>query len=77
MGPGEQGDGELGPGQHPGDAGADEDDGEEVGEDVDGLIVPVGEAGDATEDVHGGPVVRIDILVKPATKVHQTLLHCK
>ena len=78
VGPGQPGDGELGPRQHPGDAGADEDDREEVGEDVDGLIVPVGQAGDATQDVHGGTVVRVDILVKPATKVHcQTLLHCE
>ena len=40
-----------------------------MGEDVDGLVVPVGEAADASEYVHGGTVVRVHILIKPETIV--------
>ena len=63
--PGQPRDGEGGPGQHPGAPQRDEDHREGVGEDVDGLVVPVGEAGDAAHDVEGRPVVGPDVLVEP------------
>ena len=70
VGPGQPGDGDGAPGQHPGDHPADEDGGEGVGEDVDGLVVPVGQAGDAAQGVQGRPVVRVDILVEPQVLGH-------
>ena len=39
----------------------DDDDGDEVGEDVDGLVVPVQQAGHAAHRVQGGTVVGVDI----------------
>ena len=50
-----------GPGQHPGDDGAYEEHGQEVGQDVDGLVVPVGQAVDAPEHIQGRTVVVVDI----------------
>ena len=44
-----------------------------MGEDVDGLVVPVGQAGDAAQGVEGGPVVRVDILVEPQVSRHVTV----
>ena len=41
-----------------------------MGEDVDGLVVPVGQAGDAAQGVQGRPVVRVDILVEPQVLGH-------
>ena len=41
-----------------------------MGEDVDGLVVPVGQAGDAAQGVQGRPVVRVDILVEPQVARH-------
>ena len=41
-----------------------------MGEDVDGLVVPVGEAGDAAHEVELWAVVRVDILVKPEMVRH-------
>ena len=65
VGPGQPRDGEGGPGQHPGDGRQDEDGREGVSDDVDGLVVPVGQAGDAAHDVEGRPVVGPDVLVEP------------
>ena len=41
-----------------------------MGEDVDGLVVPVGQTGDAAHGVEGRPVVRVDILVEPQVAGH-------
>ena len=51
VGPGQPGDRDGAPGQHPGDHAPYEYSREGVGEDVDGLVVPVGEAGDAAQGV--------------------------
>ena len=49
--PGQPRDGEAAPRQHPGAPHGDEDDRQGVRQDVDGLVVPVGQAGDAAHDV--------------------------
>ena len=63
--PGQPRDGEAPPRQHPGDGRQYEDGGQGVRQDVDGLVVPVGQAGDAAHDVKGWPVVGVDVLVEP------------
>ena len=73
VGPGQPRDGDPAPGQQPGHHAPDEEGREGVGEDVDGLVVPVGQAGDAAQGVEGGPVVRVDILVEPQVSRHVTV----
>ena len=57
MGPGQPGDRDAGPRQHPGDHTPYEDCWEGVGEDIDGLVVPVGEAGDAAHGIQRRSIV--------------------
>ena len=45
-----------------------------MGEDVDGLVVPVGQAGDAAQGVERRPVVRVDVLVEPQVSRHLPVL---
>ena len=44
-----------------------------MSDDVDGLVVPVGQAGDATHDVEGRPVVGPDVLVEPDVEPEYSL----
>ena len=67
---GEPGDGQQVPGQHPGDEGGDDQHRHRVGQDVDGLVVPVGQAGDAAHHVQLRPVVGEDVLVEPQMLGH-------
>ena len=64
VGPGEHRHPDTGPGQEPGDGGGDEEDGQGVGEDVEALIVPVGQGGHAPGHVQRGPVVGPHVLVE-------------
>ena len=73
VGPGQPGDRDGVPGQHPGDHAPYEYSREGVGEDVDGLVVPVGQTGDAAQGVEGRAVVRVDILVEPQVSRHVTV----
>ena len=66
VGPGQEGDGDAGPGQQPGDPGGDEEDGQGVGQDVEALIVPVGQRGHAPSHGQRGAVVGPHVLVKSA-----------
>ena len=70
VGPGQPRDGDPVPGQHPGHHPTDEEGREGVGEDVDGLVVPVGQAGQAAHHVQLGPVVGEDVLVEPQVLGH-------
>ena len=65
VGPGQERDGDGGPGQQPGDPRGDQGDGQRVGQDVEALIVPVGQGGHAPRHGQGRPVVGPHVLVKP------------